>query len=173
VTSARDRCAHLHAARQLPRQMAARFRETDARQRLRDRRIPLGARHVREIERQSHVCGDRCPRHQRWRLEHESDAPAFAPGCVERFTPPGDAPRGRSRKPGNESQQRRLAATRGADDRQQLARAYVEIDAGERARARVERLRDTAQCDDAVRPIVRARGHRYGSTWIDLTRSSV
>ena len=60
--AARDRHAHLHAARQLARQGAGELRQAHQRQRLGHARVGLAARHAGQVQRQPHVGLRRWPR---------------------------------------------------------------------------------------------------------------
>jgi hypothetical protein len=95
----------------------------------------------REIHRQHHVLGDRQRRQQLEELEHDAHA-APAPRrelvvvqLVDAATGHGDAAGGGVVEPGDQVQERRLAAARAADDGHELARAHVEVDPGERVEA--------------------------------------
>src|SRR6202140_399762 len=54
-------------------------------------------------------------------------------------------------EPGNDAQQRALAAAGGAEQAQKLAAMYIEIDPVERCRPRGETLADGAQGDKRIR----------------------
>ena len=129
------------------------------------------ARRRREIERQPDVRVDARPRHQRRRLEHES-----RDGVRDRRSPrnrrptSGASPCVRREQARDQIEQRRLAAARGPEQRDELAAADGEVDRRERLRAvRVascarRRPRRRAR---RRRPCARAQGRTFTSFTID------
>src|SRR6185312_39240 len=145
-----DRRAHSHAARQLARERAGEAVEADAGERRVDGGIRLRARRAGEVERQPDVGANARPWHQRRRLEHAADPMRVAGRGRHRRAPPFDRALGWRVEPGDEIEQRRLAAARGSEQRQELALADRQRDGIERARARCVGARDAARDDDRV-----------------------
>jgi hypothetical protein len=129
---ARDRRALLHPARELPWVALFGAFEADRPQvagRLRARR---GTRRPRPVlDREGDVVADRAPRKQRLRvlLEKVDDAGRRR---ADRRAAKRRAAAARRQEPRGDLQQRRLAAARGADDRDEFTFADVERDPRER-----------------------------------------
>jgi hypothetical protein len=101
-------------------------------------------------QRQRDVARDRRPRHQGRLLEHEADVAGVrrdAGGAGGR-TCPDDVAARRLAQPGDQAQRGRFAAAGRTEQRDEFAVAHVEIEAGERHRAALERLADVAQRHD-------------------------
>ena len=151
---ARDRDAHLHAAGELARIVLREFLEPDLRER--GERAARRARAVDagEVERQPDVRFDARPGHQRRGLEHEAQPAAGRAGRRKIAAPPVERPAARRDEPGDEIEQRRLAAAGGAEQRQEFTAADVEVDRCERPRAVGKNLLGAGDRDD------RRRGRR-------------
>src|SRR5690606_33642032 len=109
--------------------------EADAGQRLADAQVGLAARKACKAE--ADILADRHMREQRVILEHEADA---APLRRDEELPTAHAPAGnlnlsgnRPLKPGDDTQEGRLARTGMADEGQDLARRKVERNIVERS----------------------------------------
>jgi hypothetical protein len=111
-----------HAAGQLVGPLAPEGLEVDGAEQRLHPRLALGPGHATELERELHVRPDREPREQGGVLEHEG-GPALGVGTTG----------GRRVEPGDEVEQRALAAPRGADHAHELAAGDVEVDAVERS----------------------------------------
>ena len=127
---ARDRDAHPHPARELARIGALEPGEPDGAQFGRGalalgRTDPAG-----EAKRQQHVAQHRAPRHQRRVLKDKADPPARRPAAIAAGRGQGQMPHSLARRdqPGDDAQQRALAAARGAEQAEELAAADSEID---------------------------------------------
>ena len=103
-----------------------------------------------EIERQPDVRLDARPGHQRRRLEHEAEAAAGAAGRGEVAAPPAELASARRDEPGDEIEERGLAAAGGPEQRQEFAALDGEVDRRERARAVRVALLDAGQRDDRL-----------------------
>ena len=145
---ARDRHAHLHAARELARIARRERREPDELERRRDRAVRGGPVDPREVEGQPDVRGDPRPRHQRCLLEHHREMLRGLPHRLEPLAPPAQPPRGRGVEAGGEAKERGLAAARRPEQRHELVAADREVDRGERARAARVSLLDRGELDD-------------------------
>ena len=120
--AARDRHAHLHAARQLARQGLGELRQAHQRQRVGDARVGL----ARAARRPGRAAAARWP--ARW-----PTASAWAPGtrrpcagrvassCADRLAPQQQPAVGGLEQAGHHLQQRALAAARGPEQRDELA----------------------------------------------------
>src|SRR2546427_4932771 len=158
-----QRHALTHAARELMRVVALEAGEADARDPVGH---PRGGRRrvdAAEEQWQPDVLRDGLPRKQGIALEDEAQAGIDA---VDGPTIDGDAPFADRRQPGDEGEQGRFAAARGAPDRHELAGPDLERDVLDRrelallARQR-EPLRHVLE-DDAARALRRAhRGRDY------------
>ena len=152
----RERHPLPHAARQLVRPLAALAVEPDQRQQRLGPLPPLTAADAGELQGQLHVAARREPRQQRGLLEHER-RPRRAQV---------DLAGGRFLQPGDEVEQRRLAAARRAEQADELAGAHGELDVAQRGhgvRAGAEGLADLAQHHGGRRelrgPVLHRSGH--------------
>ena len=122
-------------------------------------------RRVRERERQAHVRVDARPGHQRRRLEHHREPPAGHAGGGEGAAPPAQRSGRRRLEARDQVQQRRLAAARGSQDRQELAAPDLEVDGIERARSIRPGLGRAVDGDRRrVRSVAQGRGSTQGRT---------
>ncbi len=111
----------LHPARQLVRVGVGEVGETDLGEQLAGRARRFARRVAVDLEEQAGVAGDGAPREQRRRLRHEADALGDA-GGVRAAAVDLDDPGARLVETTDQAQQRRLAAARGAEDGDDLAR---------------------------------------------------
>ena len=143
-----DRRTHLHAPRKLAREVAGEIGQADQRERGIDIARGGGARHAGEVERQPDVGRDAGPRHEGRTLEHHRQAASRTAGGVEAVAPPRDRAGIRRDQARHQIEQRRLAAPRRPEQRQELAAAHVEIHRRERVRARAVGLLHAADRDN-------------------------
>jgi hypothetical protein len=126
-----DRHTLLHAARQLVRVVAHEVSQANQVGQLGDPSIDLALRTARDLERQRDIGRHRPPVEQDGRLEDDPEL-ASAAG-LDRVDPVDDDPAaGRPRQPGNEAQERRLAAAGRPDERDERPDRDVEADVLER-----------------------------------------
>src|SRR5262245_5127617 len=145
---ARDRHAHSHAAGQLTRKGFGEIGEPDAGERLANRPLRSATADAGELERQIDVAEHGRPRHQRRLLEYEADvADRLGPHPLAAAVP-GDRAARRFAQPGDDAQRRRLAAARRAEQGEEFALPYVEVETVERVDAVGKRLADAFECDD-------------------------
>src|SRR5262245_32544669 len=97
-----------------------------------------------EVQRQTYIRIDARPRHECRRLENERELPAFSASCSERIAPPREGASRWRDETGDQVEQRRLAATGGPKQRDELAAPNVEVDWRERMRAVREPFLDAA-----------------------------
>ena len=91
-----------------------------------------------DAKRQHDIAGDRAPRHQRRVLEDKADAP----GGAAEIEPA--QPAARLAEPGDDPQQRALAAARRTEKADKFAAPDREVDAGQRFDAGGKALGDAA-----------------------------
>jgi hypothetical protein len=140
---------------------ARKLLQADARQRGLDALRRLAAGRAGKLERQPHVRRHVGPRHQGRLLKHEADA-AAARGLVGGPAPSHSAG-ARLAQARNDAERRRFAAARRAEQRQKLAVAHLEIEAGQRLRAVRKRFRHAVQRDDGGRGTERRDGYGHVS----------
>ena len=149
--SARDRRTLLHAAGELPGMVVAEALELDEVEHLRHARpapLLLPAEH---LERQRDVLRDRAPVEEHCVLEHDPVVAVDA-RLLRRLAVDGHRSRRRLDQVADHAQQRRLAAARRADQRDELARLQLEIDVLECGDVSLrERLRHALDRDDRLR----------------------
>ncbi len=137
-------------------------------------RVAFASLDAGEIERQTHVGGDPRPGHQRRRLEDESEPSSRAAGRREVAAPPGERAGARRDQPGDQVEQRRLAATRRSEQRQEFAATNLEIDRRERARAvRIDFLGAGDRDDGNALGAALGRRRNQGRTLTSRTIDSV
>src|SRR5262245_58997181 len=125
--------------------------------------VPTG-----ELERQRDVLRDRAPVEQNGVLEH--DAVVVVTACLSRrLAVDRDTAGRRLDEVADDAEQRRFAATRRADQRDELALLDLEIDVLERCRAALELLRDVLDRNGAHATFSGARRTRSFST-MTITR---
>jgi len=129
----RERSGHRHTlphpARELVGTLVDRRSKADARERL----ACGGASRLRRVaadrEAEGDILADREPGEERRLLE---DQAAVGGRALDRIAEETDLARGRRLEPGDQVEQRRLAAARGAEQHHELARGDVEVDSRER-----------------------------------------
>ena len=104
-----------------------------------------------EPQRQINVIEDVGPWHQGWFLEYESQGLGAATITFVRGARPYDRAAGRLDEPGQEAERGRLATSGGAQQRDELADAHLEIHGVERHRGVGKHLRDGTQRHDRGR----------------------
>ncbi len=124
----RDRRAHLHAAGELARQLAGESGEADESERRGDVAVGRFAGDAGKIERQPHVRVDARPGHQRRRLEHHRETAAGPAGRLESAAPPPQRAGIRREQARHQVEQRRLPASGGPEQRDELAATDREVD---------------------------------------------
>ena len=133
----------------------------------------LAAGDAAQAQRQPDVVGGVRPGHQGRLLEHEADLAAVVlAGPRPR---PLDRAAGRLGEARHDAQRRRLAAAGGAEKGDELARADVEVEPGERRRAVGEGFANAAQGDQGRRRFERGRrvGRALARAWAaELERDS-
>ncbi len=112
--------------------------QLDARERMSDVLFRVRPRDALEPERQPYIVEHVRPWRQRRLLEYEAQARLAAPLHIAG---------GIGGQSGDDPQHRRLAAARGAEQREELAVADVEIDVLQRDRSALEGFADSAQAD--------------------------
>ena len=126
-----DRDALLHAAGKLPRELALEAGQIDQFQMMLGALLPLGRAHAHDLERQGDVAQHAAPRVKRRGLEDVAvsarQARPLGRDAVDR-----DDALGRFFEVGDDAHQRRLAAARWPDQRDEVAVADLEIDVGQR-----------------------------------------
>ena len=129
-----DRDALLHAARQLVGVVLRELAELDEVEHLARPRRPFRGRPAEDLERELDVVLDRPPLEQDGGLEHHAVV-AVAAGPLGRLAVDDDLAPGRRDEVADHPEQRRLAAARRPDERDELAPGDVEIDALEGGRS--------------------------------------
>src|SRR6185369_3318227 len=147
--SAHHRDALLHSPGQLPRIATLEAVQSDEPEQIHRRLLQLLAAEALHVDRQHHVAEHRAPREQYGRLEDDADVAARP---HDRRVAQTSLALGSRREPGEDLEQRRLAATRRADDRDELTLIDREV--------------DVFECSDQAD----ARGlfHRYGHAAADV-----
>ena len=148
----RQRDALLLAAGQLVRLAAREGAELDLREHGGDALLDLGARDRLLAQTERHVVEHGEMREERVGLEHHVDRSPVRRHVGHVAAVQEDAPRVGGSQPGNEAQQRGLAATRVAEQAEVFAAADVERDAAHRLDA-----------GEGLRDIVEAQNRRLGS----------
>ena len=171
---ARDRHALLHPSRELPRMVPLEPGELDELEHVLDARQPASrdpSRASRAAARcSSRPCASRRGRAPGTRFRSRGRA---APAC--RLPVDGDVALGRLDDVADDAQQRRLAAPRRPDQRDELAALDLEVDALERSdTALAEDLRDAPERDDgvALTRVAPALGARRASRRATTTRKN-
>src|SRR5262245_7830341 len=154
---ASDRRAHLHAARELARKALRETGKADARERGIDAR-PRVRRKTGKLQRQAYIGRHGGPGHQRRLLEHKTDAARAGPACGLRLDPL-DLPPGGLAQAGDDAQRRRFAAAGGAEQRHELARPHIKVEAIEGNHAVGKALAHAAQRDDGGVGLGAINGH--------------
>jgi hypothetical protein len=140
-----DRDAHLLAARELARVVVLAVGEPDEGEALgRDLRAARGRRSVK-LHRQLDVLLDRVPRKQRRLLEDERE---LLDRALRRHAVDDDLAAGDGIEPGDELQDRRLAAAARADQRDEVAALRLEAHVVEDHRPVAVALHDAGELDD-------------------------
>src|SRR3954453_12874909 len=123
---ARDADALAHAARKLARTGAGEILEPDELDRLVDQLPHRSLRRSAPAEPEGDIVPDAEPGERGILLEHDADSLGHDSG--DGLALEGYGPAARRAQPGEEVEQRRLAATRWADHREELAASEREID---------------------------------------------
>ena len=140
---ARDRDALLHAARELPRVLPLEAGQADALELLHRHRLARGRVAALDLQRQHDVGEHRAPWKERRRLEDVAVGAGQA-RLVRAHAVDLDRARGDRLEVGDDAQQRRLAAARRADERDELAGRDRQVDLAQRMHRRVGRGIDDA-----------------------------
>ena len=159
-----DGGALLHAARQLPGELALEALEIDELEVAPGALASLGRRIAHDLERQHDVALDGAPRIEGRCLEHIAVL-ALESRLAGGEVVDADGAAGRLLEIGDDAEQRGLAAARGTDQRDEIAGLDVEIDVGqgeERTVSGVEGQGETPRFDDTA--ILRRRRHRFRMT---------
>ena len=138
----------LHAARELPRMVLPEPLKLDELEHLVDARLPLRSVPAGELERQRDVLRHRPPLVEHGVLEDDAVV-VVAPRLTGRLAVHLDVAARRLDQVADDPQQRRLAAPRRADERDELAVLDLELDVLERRRPALEPLRDAVDRDRA------------------------
>jgi hypothetical protein len=147
-----ERDALPHPAGQLVRPPLRELGQVDGREQVAGALPAFGAAHTGEPEREFDVAGDGQPRVQRGFLEHQ-----------RRPARHGERAGGRRVQPGDQRQQRRLAAAGGADHADELTGRHVERDRVQREhRARAATVHLAHRLDPYRRNRRAVRGARAG-----------
>jgi hypothetical protein len=139
-----DRDPHPHPPGKLPRIGPREAAEPQPLQPFPDAAADLGARQAEELQGERHVPLHRRPRHERRLLENEAHRVRVRQAALHQTG-------GGSREPRHQAQRGALAAARGAEQGEELARSHSEVETGERLRAAGEPLGDPAQPEDRLR----------------------
>jgi hypothetical protein len=150
--------ALLHAAGELARALGGEVFEPDEAQQLRRALVIAPRVAPRQLRGEQDVLEHAAPVQQHRRLEHHPD---LGDGAPDRMVRDLHAARGRRAQPGHDAEQRRLAAARGTDERDELAARDGEGDVAEgfdRAGRRLVRHADPVEDDQRPRWISGAAG---------------
>ena len=146
---ARDRDALLHPARELPGPARLETGQLDELEHLGDPLLPPRPVPAEQLERQRDVPHHRPPVVEDRVLEDDSVVVVEA-GLVRRLPVHEQRPRARLDQVADDAEERRLAAARRADERDELPRRDLEIDVLERRHAGAKGLREPLDRDDAL-----------------------
>ena len=141
-----DRDPLLHPARELPWVVVLEALELHQLEQLPYTGGTLLSAPLQQLERQRDVLRDRPPVVEHRFLEDDSVV-VVEPGPVSGLAVDLDDAFARLDQVADDPQKRRLAAAGGADQRDELPRADLEIDPGQRRHARLERLREALDRD--------------------------
>ena len=141
-----DRDPLLHPAGELPWVVVLEALELDQLEQLPYARRTLLAAPLQQLERQRDVLRDRAPVVEHRLLEDDSVV-VVEPGAVSGLAVDLDDALARLDQVADDPQERRLAAAGRADQRDELPRADLEIDLGQRRHACLERLREALDRD--------------------------
>ena len=152
---AHHRPAHRHPlalpARELARSAIEQFLELQLVGHLQHPFVALGLGHLRDAQRVGEVLADGEMRVQRVALEHHRDVAVLGTEVVDLAVADRDRALGDVLEPGEHAQRRGLAATRRADDDEQLTVGDVEIEVIDGHDVAVEALRDGSETDGTHR----------------------
>src|SRR5439155_12798622 len=126
---ARERDALLLAAGELRGPPVQELRDLYERRRFAHALVALRLRDAAaKLEREADVLRDRHVRVERVALEDHSDPPVLRVEMVHALVAEDDRAARRAVDPGDHEERRRLAAARGAEERDELARAHLEVE---------------------------------------------